>query len=130
MAGAPSLDRPSDRSGAESAVRRLYRAAGFDEPQHFVWFDSPFAASWAVALLVAPSHFSWGQKLSSAALSAQDRQRVAAARSRLQQELGIADWDHVLKAAGGPLGAGVQFPPGARSDVLDRAFRGSIQPVG
>jgi hypothetical protein len=40
----------ADRPRAEAAVRRLYKAADLPEPRHFLWFDSPFSASWVVAL--------------------------------------------------------------------------------
>ena len=43
---------PADRPRAEAGVRALYASAGFAEPRHFLWFDSPCAASWAVAMLV------------------------------------------------------------------------------
>ena len=101
---------PADRPRAEAGVRRLYAAAGFREPQHFLWFDSPFAASWAVALLAAPSHFLWGQKLSSG-LSRDARERFDQTRSALGARLGLADWNQVLAAAGKPLGELLRFPP-------------------
>jgi hypothetical protein len=101
---------PADRPRAEDGVRRLYAAAGFPKPRHFIWFDSPFAASWAVALLVAPHHFLWGETLSSPALSRDARQRFGQARSALGTRLGLADWDQVLADAGIPLGEGLKFP--------------------
>jgi hypothetical protein len=101
---------PADRPRAEAGVRRLYAAAGFREPQHFLWFDSPFAASWAVALLAAPSHFLWGQKLLSG-LSRDARERLDQTRSALGARLGLADWNQVLAAAGTPLGEHLRFPP-------------------
>lgn len=101
---------PADRPRAEAGVRRLYAAARFREPRHFLWFDSPFAASWAVALLAAPSHFLWGQKLSSG-LSRDARERFDQTRSALGARLGIADWNQVLAAAGKPLGEHLSFPP-------------------
>jgi hypothetical protein len=39
----------ADRPQAEAAVGNLYVAAGFEKPRHFLWFDSPLQASWAVA---------------------------------------------------------------------------------
>src|SRR5262245_5281808 len=44
---------PADRARAEDGARRMAAAAGFKEPQHFLWFDSPHAASWAIAVVVA-----------------------------------------------------------------------------
>ncbi len=51
----------ADRLRAEAGVRRLYAAGDFREPEHFLWYDSPFAASRAVAMLAAPYHQIWSQ---------------------------------------------------------------------
>jgi len=101
---------PADRARAEAAVRRLYQAADLPEPRHFLWFDSPFSASWLVALLIAPYHQLWSQKLSTG-LSRNDREQLDRARSALGAALGLADPKAALAAAGGPLGQHLQFPP-------------------
>ena len=101
----------ADRPGAESALRRLFAAAGFAEPQHFVWYDSPFAASWAVALLAAPYHFLWARTLESPSLSRTDRQQLDHARASLGERLGLADWHQVSAAVGAPIGMHLQMPP-------------------
>ena len=101
---------PSDRPRAEAAVRRLYSAAGLREPHHVVWFESPFGASWLVALLIAPYHQLWSQRLSSGA-SRSDREQLDRARSALGSALGLADPKAALAAAGAPLGQHLQFPP-------------------
>src|SRR5262249_13236572 len=49
---------PADRPAAEAALRALYAADGRDL-RHVIWFPSPTAAAWAVALLTAPHHFLW-----------------------------------------------------------------------
>ena len=69
------------------AVRRLYGAADFPEPRRILWFDSPFSASWVVALLIAPHHQLWSQRLSSG-LSRDDRDQLDRARSALGSALG------------------------------------------
>ena len=102
---------PADRPRAESAVRRFYTAAGFAEPRHVLWFDSPADASWAVAVLIAPHHQLWSQRLAPSSLSRDDRPRVDRARSALGTALGLADWNAVLAAVGGPMGMHLQFPP-------------------
>jgi hypothetical protein len=103
---------PADRARAEAAVRRLYTAAGFAEPRHVIWFDSPFRASWVVALLVAPHHHIWAQKMSSPSLSKGDRAQLDRARETLGSALGITDPGAAVAAAsGGPLGMHLQFPP-------------------
>ena len=102
---------PADRPRAEASVRRLYAAAGFPEPRHFLWYDSPFAASWAVALLAAPHNFLWGQKLATPGMSRGARDGFDKARAALGERLGLADWNQVLAAAGKPLGENLTFPP-------------------
>ena len=101
---------PAERARAEAAVRRLYRAADLREPRHVLWFDSPFSASWVVALLVAPHHQLWAQRFSSGA-SRNDQDQLDRARSALGDALGIGDPKAALAAAGGPLGQHLQFPP-------------------
>jgi len=63
-----------------------------------------------VALLVAPYHQLWSQKLSSGA-SRNDREQLDRARSALGETLGLTDPQAALAAAGGPLGQHLQFPP-------------------
>ena len=101
----------ADRPRAESAVRRLYAAAGFAEPRHVLWYDSPFDASWAVALLIVPHHHLWSQRLAPSAITGHDRPRVDRARASLGSALGIDDWSAVLAAIGAPMGMHLQFPP-------------------
>src|SRR5690348_7078037 len=112
---------PADRAAAESAIRRLYVAAGFPEPRHFLWFDSPYEAAWAVAPLIAPHHFLWAQNLGSGRLSRNDRTRVDRARSALGERVGTSDWNRVLAAVGGPRGMGLQSPP-VPSRILHTQF--------
>src|SRR4051812_46369562 len=83
---------PADRPAAQAGVRRLYAAAGFNEPQHFVWFDSPFAATWAVALLVAPYHHLWSDRLRSSGLTRSDKDRIEQTRATLISQLRASDW--------------------------------------
>jgi hypothetical protein len=40
-------------------VRELYVASELSSPQHIFWFDSPFAALWAMALLTAAHDSLW-----------------------------------------------------------------------
>ena len=81
---------PADRPRAEDGVRRLYKAAGFAEPRHFVWYESPFEASWPVALLAAPHNFTWAESMASAAKSRDGQERIDRARSTLAAKLGVA----------------------------------------
>ena len=101
----------ADRARAEDAMGRLYAAAKFSAPRHVVWFDSPFEASWAVAVLVAPYHQIWRDKLSSTSLSKADRAKIDGAKAALTRHLAANDWNEALRAAGAPRGAHLAWPP-------------------
>ena len=72
---------PADRSRAEAGVRRLYSAAGFPEPRHFFWYQSPGEAAWPVTLLFAAGDRAISPLLSPAALSVDEKRRMEAART-------------------------------------------------
>jgi hypothetical protein len=93
---------PSDRPRAEAAVRRLYTASGFGEPKHLLWYDSPCAASWPVAALVAEGNPVWMPLLSPGALSRDDKERLDQARTNLARLLGVGGWKEAVAAAGRP----------------------------
>jgi len=112
---------PADRGRAEAAVTRLYAAADFPGPRFFLWFDSPFRASWVVALLVAPYHQLWSRKLASG-LSRNDKEQLDRARDSLGDGLGISDRNAAVAAAGGPLGQHLQFPPVPSRMLTTRFF--------
>src|SRR5688572_8619371 len=99
---------PADRARAEAAVRALYAAAGFPEPRHFFWFDSPCAASWAVAALVPRTDVSSSQLLAPNVLSAQDRERLERVRKSMREHLGVATWDEVVSAIGQSRGSSME----------------------
>ena len=100
----------ADRPRAEAAVRQLYAAAGFAEPRHLIWFDSPCAASWPIALLASPYDFTWKDAFGSG-LSKDDRTRADKARSALGAHLGLGDWAAVQAAVGAPRTMSMQYPP-------------------
>ena len=102
---------PADRLRAEEAVSRLFIAAGFPKPRHFLWFDSPFDASWPVALLVAPHHSLWRDKLASSARSKDDKARIERAEAALVERLRVAHVKEALAAMGAPRGGSLQWPP-------------------
>jgi len=102
---------PADRPRAEAGVRRLYAAAGFAEPRHFIWYESPFEASWAVALLAAPHNFLWAQSMASAGRSRDSKDRVDRARTTLATKLRVADWNQAAATIGIPFGEHLAFPP-------------------
>ncbi len=102
---------PADRPRAESAVRRLYAAAGFAEPRHFLWFDSPFEASWAVALLVGPHNQLWRDRFTSRGASRDEKERADKTRANLTARLRITDWNQMPATVGRPRGGNLTWPP-------------------
>ena len=102
---------PADRPRAEAAVRRLYAAAGFPEPKHVLWFDSPCAASWPVAVLAAEGNRVWTPLLAPSALSRDDKHKPDRARSELTGRLGSPDWKTTVAAVGAARVGTLQLMP-------------------
>ena len=92
---------PADRPRAEAGARRLYAAAGFPEPRHFIWYDSPNAAAWPVTLLFTEGDRSVAPLLAPSALSPDEKRRMDAARAELGTRLGTADWKATVSEVGG-----------------------------
>src|SRR6187200_3516026 len=93
----------ADRPQAERSVRDLYAAAGFPAPTRFVWFDSPFAASWAVALLIEPHHPVWRDQLSATRRSRGLREHAERAEAALRAQCSASSLADVLVQFGGSL---------------------------
>ena len=91
---------PADRARAEAGARRMAAAAGFKEPRHFLWFDSPFAASWALAVVVARG-YPWTSILAPSTLTRDEREQFDRARATLGSAIGATD-DQGIGAAFGP----------------------------
>ena len=94
----------ADRPRASSAVGDLYLVAGFEPPQHFLWFESPFHASWAVALLLRSHSAIWRQTLESTERSSSGRESLARASEDVCRQVGASSWDAAVTAVGRPLG--------------------------
>src|SRR6266849_273582 len=94
---------PADRPRAESALRDLYAACGFPSPGHFFWFDSPFRAAWAVALLSAPHDLLWQRTVEAVSRMKQQRESMDRVRAELCQRASQPDWEALLAMAGEPL---------------------------
>jgi hypothetical protein len=105
---------PADRARAEAGVRRMAAAAGFTEPQHFLWFDSPRAASWALAVVVARG-YPWTSILAPSALTRDDRDQFDQARSTLGSALGTDDDRRIVAAFGASRVSSLVFPPDPRN---------------
>jgi hypothetical protein len=107
----------ADRPQAEGSVRDLYAAAGFPAPTRIVWFDSPFAASWAVAVLIEPHHPVWRDQLNAARRSRGLREHAERAEAALRAQCSASSLADVLVQFGGPLGMTLQFMPGRNSTL-------------
>jgi hypothetical protein len=100
---------PADRPRAEAGVRRLYAAAGFREPQHFLC-STPRSRHRGPLLSSSHPVISSGAE-ARVGLSRDAREQFDRTRSALGTRLGLADWNQVLAAAGTPLGEHLRFPP-------------------
>ena len=105
---------PADRARAEAGARRMAAAAGFKEPHHFVWFDSPHAASWALAVVVARG-YPWTSLLAPSALTRDEREQMDRARAALGSVLGTTDDEHMIAAFGASRVSSLVFPPDPRN---------------
>jgi hypothetical protein len=109
---------PADRPQAEAAVRDLYVTAGFAPPRYLLWFNTPFDACWAVALLIEGDRPLWQQMLAKAALLESNRQTIDRIRASLVEQMAQSNWPAVVAAAGPAMGerwAKPNQPPGSGS---------------
>jgi hypothetical protein len=100
----------SDRAAAEAAVGRIYSAAGLVAPR-CCWFDSPFRASHAVALLVERFNPARAVLLASERRSPKTRAPLEQAERALQAALGVSSLRDVLSQAGAPLNVQLAMGP-------------------
>lgn len=95
---------PADRPRAESELRDLYAAAppaGLPPPVYCFWFDSPFRAALAVALLKGGPYRSVVRILEGTGGPKPDRETMESIRSALCQRAQL-DWDSLTAVLGGP----------------------------
>ena len=102
---------PADHARAEAAVREVYVGAGFTAPRHLCWFDSPFAASWALALLVEPHHPAWRDLLAGARGSRAGKQSIEEATAALCRSCGVDTLAAAQAEMGQPRGMSLQYMP-------------------
>ena len=116
---------PADRARAEDGARRMAIAAGFKEPRHFLWFESPHAASWALAVVVAHG-YPWTSLLAPSALTRDEREQFDRARATLGSVLGVTDDQGIIAAFGASRISSLVFPPDPRhlfsSVLLDERY--------
>jgi hypothetical protein len=82
----------ADRTRTESALRDLYTSAGLAPPEHFFWFDSPFGAAWAVALLCEPHDFIWQRIIADVGRRKRECEYMDRVRASLCKSAGQPDW--------------------------------------
>ena len=111
---------PADRSRAEAAVRDLYVSAGFAVPRHLCWFDSPFQAAWAVALLIEPHHYAWRPLIEAERRSRRVRTSIEAAEAAICRLCGADSIVAARTEMGIPLASSLQFPPQPAAMVLPK----------
>jgi hypothetical protein len=94
---------PADRPATEAAVRDLYVAAGMSPPQYFCWFDSPFSAALAIALLLEPRSRNWGILIGDARRRRDERDGIERAEAQLLAQTSERDLAGVISAFGPPI---------------------------
>ena len=102
---------PTDRDRAEAAIRDLYVSAGFAAPRHLCWFDSPFEAAWAVALLIEPHHYAWRPLIEAERRSRRGRTSIEGAEAAICRLCGVGSIVAARTEMGIPLASALQFPP-------------------
>ena len=103
---------PADRPQAQAGVQDVYAAAGFGPPRYVFWFDTPFDACWANALLSAPHSSIWPQMLAGLGQIRIHRQKIEQVRAQLCQNAGEKSWEALLAAVGRPMGLHLGPPKG------------------
>jgi hypothetical protein len=96
---------PADRPHAQDAVRDLYAAAGFEPPRYLFWFDSPFDACWANALLTAPHSAIWPSLLDAFGKVKAYRENLERVRAALCESAAESNWEALLAVAWLPMGS-------------------------
>lgn len=125
---------PADRPQAQAAVREIYAAAGFETPRYVFWFDSPFDACWANALLSAPHSSIWPQMLAGLAQIRTHREKIEQVRAQLCGSAAENNWDALVGAVGRPMGSHTgppkgPLPPGT-TNIPFEVIRARMQQYG
>ena len=85
---------------AESGVRDMYRAAGFEPPRHLLWLDSPAEACWAVMILKASYDQLIRRIVNAQEQTRASRQQFEAIRGQMCKMAGVTHWQTLAEAAG------------------------------
>ncbi len=105
----------ADRPRAQAAVRDLYAAAGFEPPRFVFWFNSPFDACWANALLSEGHSSLWSQLLAGLAQIRVYREKIEQVRADLCSSADGKEWNVLAAAIGRPMSSRIEpsTPPSA-----------------
>jgi hypothetical protein len=94
---------PIQRTQAEAAVREVYLACDLLPPKCFLWFDSVYAALWAMALLSAGHDTLWQQIVQAMSLYKRERETIERLRITMCESANQPDWKSLASAAGKPM---------------------------
>ena len=122
---------PADRAQAEAALRELYIASELPAPDRFFWFDSPYAALWAMALLTAAHDAVWQRIVEAVARYKRQRELMERMRTAMCQSATLPGWKSLVAAAGKPMALFLlRFVIRSLSTILRTAGRAAGPPVG
>jgi hypothetical protein len=97
-----SIER-ADRTQTEAALRELYSASELPAPDRFFWFDSPYAALWAMALLTAEHDALWQRIVEAMGRYKRQRELMERMRTAMCQSAALPDWKSLVATAGKPM---------------------------
>jgi hypothetical protein len=92
-----------DRAETEAAVREVYLACDLSPPQCFLWFDSPYAALWAMALLSAGHDALWQNIVQAMSRYKREREMIERLQVTMCKSINQPDWKSLIAAAGKPM---------------------------
>jgi hypothetical protein len=99
---------PVERTQAEAAVREVYLACDLPPPRCFLWFDSPYGALWAMALLSAEHDALWQQIVQAMSRYKREREMIERLQIAMCKTANQPDWKSLVAAAGKPMGLMMQ----------------------
>jgi hypothetical protein len=81
-------------------LRNIYSAADLPNLKHFFWFDSPFCAAGAAALLLAETDFIWKPMIDAMERNQVQREWLDGLRDQMCRVAGFSDWSTVVETSG------------------------------
>jgi hypothetical protein len=99
---------PVERTQAQAAVREVYLACDLRPPRCFLWFDSPYGALWAMALLSAGHDALWHQIVQAMSRYKREREMIERLQIAMCKTANQPDWKSLVAAAGKTMGLMMQ----------------------